>query len=1072
MAKERRIKEVQTGGGAGRRVLAFFLGFLLGIIFLVGALGGAAYYVYTRPIKDTLELLGQDEDSSIYQALFGNGTEAGFLAPDYANKKVSTLIKDTTTAVSALAKGGSLTDVEKISPKVRTTVQKLLETTNEYGVPLEENDLMSKPITELGSYTGTKMKETPVGGLLKGFNGGVETEDPIMLALCYGEEDVDYVYENGEIKMLDGTNGITINELLTGTGVTDQINKMPLEAVDIDPDDPIMRTLAYGPASHYTTITDSKGTVVRVEMKQMTFTYDGSKLYDIDGDEVDGTFNPETGILTLKEGGVYYLEAKTKTGGETTYVAFSNAEKSKPALYKKSKINDLTQNASSLVDDMYLSDALDVNNESHKVLISLAYGAEGEDYTVDKDGKIQLKEGVSPRTIGDLKGDNEELINGIYLKDALNITPDSHKVLIALAYGKKDIDYELVDGEFIMKEGKTPKTLGDISGDKSTELINDIYIADALDVTPASHRVLISIAYGHENEDYIIVGDEICPVDADTPLKPRTLGELSGDNSSEVINGIYLADALNVTPETDNVLITLAYGKAGKDYKIENDKFVMQGDSKPRTLNDLSGDISTLLNDIMLADVMDPDFDSPIIMYLLYGREGIHYKKETKNGETVATALQQRIAILGEEAYNPYGELLTGTFDDGNIIRTLDTANKTYTVTVKEGTGASQTTTTTVYKYTETPAEGTPATPATLMIEGVGEATYVFLTDEAGTPVYYGTTLGELSGYENKISMLTKRLTIRELLGDAETEDNIFLKHVQDETIDTLPDAINDLTFTDVYAQDIYETVGINDSNYSNEANGLKSYFVDANGKPVKYADGTIVYTGDDISTVKDKLVVTSTWWYLLHNDEKCHEAHCKGGLNCSNEASACPLGRTCEVNSCSLDEATCHAGNKDQGGEHWGHCHLGDSCPYKTEADDGVCEAIPDCSRKGCVYDYKITEFDALVTNMTDNMKSATLLCLEHDGIVDLSAEELHVLIKSEISLNSLNVTVPIETPKRTEIKTDENGDPITDESGNPIYSSKVYLYEMTINEILTYASDVLDAITQLEETVNGSIS
>ncbi len=1070
MAKERKIKEIQTGGGAGRRVLAFFLGLLFGIILIFGALGGAVYYVYTRPIKDTVKLLdGNESNGTIYQLLFGDGTSTGYLSADYAAKTVGDLIKDTTTAVQTLTNGGSLSALEGLSPKVRTTVRKLLEQTDAYAVPLDEETLMTTPINELGSYVGTQLKETPAGALLKAFNEGVETEDPILLALCYGEEGVDYTTVDGEIVMLNGTNGTTLRELFGGTGVSDQIDKVPLEAIADDASDPIIRTLAYGPASHYDTVTDADGNIVRVEMKQMVFTWENSKLYDIDGEEVDGSFDEATKVLTLTTGEVYYLETKAKTSSEATYyLAFTDEERTSPALYKKLTVGDFTEDAEGLVDGLYLSDALNVNESSHQVLISLAYGAEGEQYTVNEDGTIKLNDGVTPRTIGDLKAESNDLINDIYLKDVLNVTPESHKVLISLAYGKKDIDYEIVDvvadGEIVskkfeMKEGKTPKTLGDISGENSSNLINDIYIADALDVTPSSHRVLISLAYGHEGVNYDIVDGVIEPRSGEEN-QPRTLADLSGENSEELINGIYLADALNVTPESDSVLITLAYGKKGRDYVIEDGTFVMKKGA-PRTLADLSGDISPLLDDIELADVMDPDFDSPIIMYLLYGREGIHYKVETKDGEKVAVPLQQRIAIFGENAYNPYGELLTGSFDDGKLKRELDTTNYAYTVTVTDDEGTE---TKTVYKYD-------PDAPiGTLEIAGVGTATYYYLTDEDSTPVYYEPTcLGELSGEDSTISLLTKRLTIKELLGDEETQDNIFLKHVQNETIDTLPDAINDLTFTDVYAQDIYKTVGIGDSSYSPDANGEKSYFIDKNGDPVKDANGNIVYTGDDISTVKDNLVVTSTWWYLLHNDEQCHKMHCKNGSNCPNTASECTQRRTCEINSCGLDDEACHVGNKEQGGEHLGHCHLGDSCPYNTEEDDGTCQAIPDCSRKGCIYDYKITDFDALVTNMTDNMKDATLLCLEHDGIVELSAEELHTSIKSEIDLSSLGMkSIPIDTPNRTEIKTDANGEAIKDEDGNPVYAKKVYLYEMTINEILTYASSVLEAISTLETTLN----
>ena len=82
---------------------------------------------------------------------------------------------------------------------------------------------------------------------------------------------------------------------------------------------------------------------------------------------------------------------------------------------------------------------------------------------------------------------------------------------------------------------------------------------------------------------------------------------------------------------------------------------------------------------------------------------------------------------------------------------------------------------------------------------------------------------------------------------DKETvENNKFFKHVMDNTIDELPEAINNLTLQTVYAEEIFQT----------DENGN---FLDKNG---------------NITTNKDEYAVEHEWWYLLHDEELCEKNH------------------------------------------------------------------------------------------------------------------------------------------------------------------------------------------------------
>ncbi len=1188
MARSRRVRESGGGGKFG----AFLLGTFMGVVVVVGALAGAGYYVYTSPIKDTVELIDGEQNGSLYKTLFGDGTNAGFLNPDYANKKVGDLISDTQTAVSALSGEGSLSDLDALSPKVRDTIKLVLETTDTYDIPLDEETLMSTPFNQLKDYALGQIEYASLGGLLKGFNGGKETEDPLMLAICYGTEGVDYKFDgDGNVVMLGESQKTTLDQLVTGGiedrfshitldcldidltdplmlaiaygtegenytfdeggnvvmlgdskkttldqlvnggldeqfkhitldclgfdvsdplmralcygtehvdyeidgagnivmlgdskkttidqltngGLDEQFKHITLDCLDIDVTDPIMRTLAYGPSSHYTM--DGAGNIT---MKPIVFTRDGGKVYDIDGKEVTCTFDEDALTIELENGTVYYLEIASTSGTATTYNAYYNEQKTKRALYPKTTVAELTENSSTLIDDLYLGDALNVNNTDHQVLITLAYGSP-DNYTVEQDGTIVPKPGYTPRTIGELKAEGNDIINGIYLKDALNITETSPKVLIAIAYGTQGKDYQYdANGKIEMLPGKTPKTLGDLSGEAGEELINGITIADALGVTASSHKVLISIAYGNEGENYDIVDGVITPRDgeANQPRtlasfsgtagealinnirladalgvttsshkvliaiaygnegenydivdgviiprdgegnKPRTLSSLSGAAGEALINNIRLADALNITPNSNKVLITLAYGKEGVDYEINGDKIEPLNGSTPRTLSDLNNNISTILNDIALADVMDPDPNSSIIMYLLYGREDIHY---AVLDDGTVTPLQQRVAIYDGNVYNPYGEIIATTTDD-----------TTFTLNGK------------VYVCESLPAGDKNPTLTLTIGETKVEAPY-YLVTENGNPVFYqSATIGDLSGENNAITLLTKRLTLGEILGKDAVDNNIFLQHVQNETIDSLPAAIENLTFADVYANDIFQRKMGEDGKY---------YFIDHNGKNVD-VDGD----GELSEEEKKNRIVTSTWWYLLHSETECQETHCPAGEDCLNKDddpnTKCTEIRTCQFNSCAQEASVCH----------FDHCHLGENCPYRT---GGVCTEIPDCARKSCIHDYKITEFDALTANMTANVQTATLLNLQLDGIVSLDDDTLRTKLISELGMDVNGDGDYDDYDDYGEIKVEIEGVPLRTSGIN-----KQYLQEMTIAEILNYAGNVLTAIDEFETKLNS---
>ncbi len=648
MARKNHYAEKRSG-----KLGAFLLGILMGIILLVGALGGAGYFLWTRPLNKTVNLF--DKDGSLYEKMFNE--ENGILDPSYADKRVKDLLKDLLAATTALSGDGSLQDVDDITPQVGKTVDAMLSATDKYGIPFEKEVLMTKPVNEIAKYMEGQIQETPLGAMMEG-SGGKPITDPILLTVCYG------------------------------------------------------------PASRYTTV--NKEIVMKQVIYQVKDGVDQENnpvkiLCDIDGAvEKDGVYDDAKKTVVLSETETHYLKQEAVTAEYVVYKAYSDAEFTTPAYYQMTKVKDFSSDSSKLFNDVPLSDALNVNNASHKVLISLAYGNEGENYTVKDDGTIELVNGSKPRTIGELKEQSNELINDITLKDALNITPKSHKVLISLAYGKKDVDYKIVG------EGDDAK---------------------------------------------------IEPIE---PAKPRTLGELT-KNGNALIDGV------------------------------------------------------------ALTDVMKENRSSNIIMYMLYGKKGLHYTYENddpENGKIIPG--QKRIAVYFDDdasvyhLYNEYGEEMTVA--DPMV---FDHANGLYTD--KKGNE---------YWYDNTAPIGTVETKLANGERPVGgskeaDVYYLFDRNDHTQAVYYEpATLGDLSGANNAVSNLTTRLTVEDLFKENEIASSIFLKHLRYTTVADLSSEMEKLTVTQVYEDSVY---------------------VKENGEFKKDENGNRIVKGE--------------WWYLLHSAED-HATH------------------------------------------------------------------------------------------------------------------------------------------------------------------------------------------------------
>ena len=287
----------------------------------------------------------------------------------------------------------------------------------------------------------------------------------------------------------------------------------------------------------------------------------------------------------------------------------------------------------------------------------------------------------------------------------------------------------------------------------------------------------------------------------------------------------------------------LVYKLAQKGIYVDGDELMRRIITKPKDVTESQPDtyltdyILYCINKMPLVDFIDllgdgtVDHENKMIMYLLYGKENIHY---TSDGEKV-TMLQRQVAVLGTSVYNEYGdELITNELQNNAF--TQDGAS--YTL----GTEALGTVEITVDEQAQT---------ATLY--------YVFEAN-GETPVYFTPTpISLLQTDSALLSNINHRLTLADVLDAQILADNKILKYLSSSTIAGLPDAVTSLTVGEVFEDDMHITYTGADGQVDNNGETLyKGDFLDANGNK---------------TTNPDEYVLKPTWAYMLTSEDgKIHK--------------------------------------------------------------------------------------------------------------------------------------------------------------------------------------------------------
>lgn len=288
-------------------------------------------------------------------------------------------------------------------------------------------------------------------------------------------------------------------------------------------------------------------------------------------------------------------------------------------------VNTLKNNATSVIMSMELGTVLGLDASSDSMMLSLCYGKEGTDYNV-VDGKIVPVAGASetyPLTIETLKNDASSVIMDMELGTFLGLDGSSDPIMLSICYGTEGTDYTVEDGKILpVTGGKSPTTI-DALVNGTGDLIGGLQVEAVLSVTADSNEAMRYLAYGTEGVHYEIVteGDTKTVVMLPDPddaaggaYKKRTVNDLQSDT---LVSDARIGDLITIDESSSLLMQKIADWKIGDlsdQNKIESlaigDIITVDGTSSLLMQKIASWKISDLsdqdkIESIAIGDVVD-----------------------------------------------------------------------------------------------------------------------------------------------------------------------------------------------------------------------------------------------------------------------------------------------------------------------------------------------------------------------------------------------------------------------------------------------------------------------------------
>ena len=506
-----------------------------------------------------------------------------------------------------------------------------------------------------------------------------------------------------------------------------------------------------------------------------------------------------------------------------------------------------------MVEGVELASLLNVTADSEGTLLAIAYGNEGEDYRIETDAagnkNIVMQNGAKPRTIKDLRDGNVKF-EDLELGGILKIKPHdgSNETMLNLAYGEEGKHYTYDDSaekitwlnkRYIEKTDGAETALYDADGKKIDGATKNggewTFTRDGVSYTAKKAGTLgLHTFYAYK------VG-ETAPV----TYKARTIADLKNLQTTELVGGSSLESFLGVGADTDGILRSLAYGKQGLSYRIEE-------------TTDGNGNVTKSIVMLPVTYTFDgtdwKDENGAIVTPV--SSDGNTYEFLFSEDGVFEYVYAENVSATGSYPLcDAFGAALTHKKRSLDSLK-AENATKAFNeielrAIVPENTGDS------INLYLlygkagidyEIDAEGNVK-----MLNGAAPKTIGALREKGENSIFSKLrrelTIGQMLGNvdDNKIlknlkdSTLDslgadiKRLTVGSIFEDADS--NKILKPLKNSTFDTLNDDIKNLKITDVFEDDIY---------YKN-ADG---HFTDKNGNVVTY----------------ENKVMRGEWNYLLRD--------------------------------------------------------------------------------------------------------------------------------------------------------------------------------------------------------------
>ena len=205
----------------------------------------------------------------------------------------------------------------------------------------------------------------------------------------------------------------------------------------------------------------------------------------------------------------------------------------------------------------------------------------------------------------------DDVIMTAQLGGMLSVNAESEPFMIALCYGTEGSneeggDYQVVDGQIVMNEGKEARTLGALVSEANT-IINSMPLESILDAGIDSAAVILALCYGTEGVNYTVDENGGITMLTDPltgkPYPVRKVEDLTGN--SDLIQNVTIGDVITIDENTTGILLAI------KDWTLSDLSDASRIESlrlsQVVTIDENSAPILKAMQDWRISDMTDAD---------------------------------------------------------------------------------------------------------------------------------------------------------------------------------------------------------------------------------------------------------------------------------------------------------------------------------------------------------------------------------------------------------------------------------------------------------------------------------